>query len=104
MTGCTVRRYEQLGTSPKTFEQELRPAVCEHRQTDRLKENYSIDVNYWLINGGNSPLCAIQVLRNTVGVSKCDEKSVSKVYGSMLLELRGGGWVSIFQKKALRNT
>ena len=21
----------------------MRPAVCEHRQTDRLKENYSID-------------------------------------------------------------
>ena len=47
MTGCTVRRYEQLETSPETIEQELRPAVCEHRQTDRqtnrLKENYSID-------------------------------------------------------------
>ena len=44
MTGCTVRRYEQLETSPETIEQELRPAVCEHRQTDRFKENYSIDV------------------------------------------------------------
>ena len=30
--GCTVRRYEQLETSPEAIEQELRPAVCEHRQ------------------------------------------------------------------------
>ncbi len=36
MTGCTVTRYEQLETSPETIEQELRPAVCEHRQTDRV--------------------------------------------------------------------
>ena len=43
MTGCTVSRYAQLETSPETIEQELRPAVCEHRQTERLKENYSID-------------------------------------------------------------
>ena len=33
--GCTVRRYKQLETSPETIEQELLPAVCEHRQTDR---------------------------------------------------------------------
>ena len=39
VTGCTVRRYEQLETSPETIEQELRPAVCEHRQTDRLKDS-----------------------------------------------------------------
>ena len=38
----TVSRYEQLETSPETIEQELRPAVCEHRQTDIYKENYSI--------------------------------------------------------------
>ena len=43
MTGCTVRRYKQLETSPETIEQELRPAVCERRQTDRLKEYYIID-------------------------------------------------------------
>ena len=47
VTGYTLRRYEQLETFPVTIEQELRPAVCEHRltdsQTDRLKENYSID-------------------------------------------------------------
>ena len=42
MTGCTVRRYDQLETTPETIEQELRPAVYERRQTDRLKENYSI--------------------------------------------------------------
>ena len=34
MTGCTFRRYKQLETSPETIEQVLRPAVCEHRQTD----------------------------------------------------------------------
>ena len=31
VTGCVFRRYEQLETSPETIEQELRPAVCEHR-------------------------------------------------------------------------
>ena len=50
MTGCTVRQYEQLETFPETIEQELRPAVCERRQTDRLKENYSIDVMYKTAN------------------------------------------------------
>ena len=44
MIGYTVRRCEQLETFPETIEQELRPAVCEHRLTDRLKENYSIDI------------------------------------------------------------
>ena len=34
MTGCTSGGYDQLETSPETIEQELRPAVCEHRQTD----------------------------------------------------------------------
>ena len=46
---------------------------------------------------------AIQVLCNTVGGGggggKFPGKSIRKVYGSMLLVLRGGGWVSIFQKK-----
>ena len=46
MTGCTSGGYDQLETSPETIEQELRPAVCERRQTDRLMENYSIDVQY----------------------------------------------------------
>ena len=45
MTGCTVRRCEQLETFPETIEQELRPAVCERCQTDRLKANYSIDTS-----------------------------------------------------------
>ena len=31
-------------------------------------------------------------------------KSVTNMYGSTLLALRGGGWVSNFQKKALCNT
>ena len=38
----TIRTVE---TFPETIEQELRPAVCEHRQTDRLKGNYSIDIS-----------------------------------------------------------
>ena len=38
------------------------------------------------------------------GVSHGHEKSVTNVYGSMLLSLQVGGWVSIFQKKALHNT
>ena len=41
MAGTTV--YEQLETSPETIGQELRAAVCERQQTDRFKENYSID-------------------------------------------------------------
>ena len=44
MTGCTAGGYDQLETSPETIEQELRPAVCERRQTDIFKENYSIDL------------------------------------------------------------
>ena len=36
-------RYEQLDTSLETIEQYLRPAVCERRQTDIDKDNYSID-------------------------------------------------------------
>ena len=43
---------------------------------------------------------AIQVLRNAVGgwrLSDFPEKSVMKMYGSTLLALRGGGWVSNFQ-------
>ena len=45
-------------------------------------------------------LGAIQVLHNAVrvGVSNLPEKSITKVYGSMLLALRGGEWVSIFHK------
>ena len=39
----TVSRYEQFETSPETIEQELRPVVCEQRQTERIKENYKLD-------------------------------------------------------------
>ena len=38
MTGCTSGGYDQLETSPETIEQELRTP------TDRLMENYSIDM------------------------------------------------------------
>ena len=34
MTGCTSGGYDQFEKSPKAIEQELRPAVCERRQTD----------------------------------------------------------------------
>ena len=34
MRGITFSRYEQFETSPETIEQELRPAVCELRQTE----------------------------------------------------------------------
>ena len=46
----------------------------------------------------------IQVLRNAVRggkVSAFPEKSVAKVYSSMLLELRGGGWGSNFLEKSI---
>ena len=44
------------------------------------------------------------MLRNAVGgggVSAFPEKSVTKVYGSTLLALRGGGWGSNFQEKSV---
>ena len=37
MTGCTSGGYDQFETSPKAIEQELRPVVCERRQTDENK-------------------------------------------------------------------
>ena len=43
MTGCTSGVYDQLETSPEAIEQELRPAVCERRQT--FKANYSVDID-----------------------------------------------------------
>ena len=48
-------------------------------------------------------LGASQVLRNAVGggrLSDFPEKSVTKMYGSTLLALRGGGWRSNVQKKS----
>ena len=46
-------------------------------------------------------LGAIQVLRNAVGVSNFPEKSMTKVYGSMILALRWGGWVVNFPEKGI---
>ena len=40
------RRYEQFEISAEKIEQELRPVVCEQRQTDRFKENYTTDVTH----------------------------------------------------------
>ena len=46
MTKSTSGGYDQLEPSPEEIEQELRTALCERRQTDRLKPNYSIDACY----------------------------------------------------------
>ena len=46
----------------------------------------------------------IQVLRNALGGGRVSDflgKSVTKMYGSTLLALRGGGWVSNFQEKSV---
>ena len=39
---------DQFETSPDAIEPELRTALCERRQTDRLKTNYSIDILAYL--------------------------------------------------------
>ena len=44
MRGSAFSRCEQFETSPETIEQELRSAVCELRQTNFKRKNYSIDV------------------------------------------------------------
>ena len=43
VTKSTSGEYGQFETSPDAIEPELRTALCERRQTDRLKTNYSID-------------------------------------------------------------
>ena len=50
MTGSTSVGYDQFETSPEAIEQELRPAVCERRLTDRLKTNYSIDLGMFQVS------------------------------------------------------
>ena len=52
-------------------------------------------------------MCCVMQLEGGGGgwVSAFLEKSVTKMYGSMLFALRGGGWGSnSLGKKALRNT
>ena len=44
MTGCTVRRYEQLEISPETIEQ--KNCYLQFANTDIFKGNYSIDVSF----------------------------------------------------------
>ena len=76
MRGCTSVGYDQFETSPEAIEQELRPAVCERRQTDRLKANYSIDdtaVMYICVNCGSnleSRVC-ITLLYLTITLLEC---------------------------------
>ena len=43
MTKSTSGGCDQFETSPDAIEPEFRTALCERRQTDRLKTNYSID-------------------------------------------------------------
>ena len=43
MTKSTSGGCDQFETSPEAIEPELRTALCERHQTDRLKTNYSID-------------------------------------------------------------
>ena len=40
-------RYEQFRISPETIQQEMRPVVCEQRQTNIFKENYNTDETLW---------------------------------------------------------
>ena len=44
------------------------------------------------------------MLHNAMGGGQIFRQNVTKVYFSMLLALRGSGWVSNFQKKSLCNT
>ena len=45
MTKSTSGGCDQFETSPDAIEPELRTALSERRQTDRLKTNYSIDMS-----------------------------------------------------------
>ena len=44
MRGRNVNRCEQFEISPETIEQELRPVVCEQRQSDAFYKSYSMIV------------------------------------------------------------
>ena len=60
--------------------------------------------NIWIPDNN---LKAIQVLRNAVVGGRWSdfrETSITKMYGSTLLALRGGGWVSNIQTKTIRIT
>ena len=55
MTKSTSGGCDQFETSPEAIDQELRPALCERRQTDRLKTNYRIDTVTQLRNETKDP-------------------------------------------------
>ena len=58
----------------------------------------------FVLTGSKGPF-KCYVMQWGVGAGQLSrKKSVTKVYGSMLLTLRGGGWGSNFLEKALRNT
>ena len=42
--GRNESRYEQFEIYPESIEQELRPVVCEQRQTDVFEKKYSMIV------------------------------------------------------------
>ena len=44
MTKSTSGGCGQFETSPEEIEQEMLTALCERRQTDRLKTNYRVDM------------------------------------------------------------
>ena len=88
MRGCTSGGYDQLETSPETIEQELRPAVCERRQTDRLMENYSIDylthrvLQFQRTASGSSGDHGVDVLSRVVAASACALVAVPATYAT----------------------
>ena len=47
------------------------------------------------------PLKCYEVEKGGGRVSDFPEKNISKMYGSTLLALRGGRWVSNFQKESI---
>ena len=47
VTKSTSGGCDQFETSPEAIEQELRPALCERRQTDRHKTNYRVDLPWY---------------------------------------------------------
>ena len=76
MTGCTVRRYDQLDISPETIEQELRPAVCERRQTDSQTDFWTIIVQMAYSRALTLPLLQIKKLMHLLLL---DFKPISKL-------------------------
>ena len=66
MTKSTSGGCDQFETSPDAIEPELRTALCERRQTDRLKTNYSRDIILCkAFDGGNHYGIALRIVPKT---------------------------------------